>query len=167
MRIRPEEFDDRAAVRAVNEAAFRGSAEADLVEALRDGSEAAIALVAEADDGIVGHIVFSPVALSDAGGIRLVGLGPMAVIPRYQRRGIGSALVREGLDRCVREGYSGVVVLGHPGYYPRFGFVPASRYGISSEYDVPEEVFMVLELRAGSLARHSGRVTYSEAFRSV
>jgi len=88
----------------------------------------------------------------------------MAVLPTHQRRGIGSALVRQGLERCRRMGCSAVVVLGHPEYYPRFGFVPASRYGISSEYDVPDEVFMAIEIEPGALQGLSGRAAYDDAF---
>src|SRR5437762_2911415 len=80
-----------------------------------------------------------------------MGLAPMAVLPREQRRGIGSALVRAGLDRCKQSGFSAAVVLGHPAYYPRFGFTPASRFAIKSEYDVPDEAFMALEFEPGIL----------------
>lgn len=88
----------------------------------------------------------------------------MAVLPSFQKQGIGSALVREGLDQCRQLGCDAVVVLGHAHYYPRFGFVPASGYGIRCEYDVPDEVFMLVELQPGSLQGLSGRVIYNEAF---
>jgi putative acetyltransferase len=91
----------------------------------------------------------------------------MAVLPEYQRQGVGSALVREGLQRCKQLGCQAVVVVGHPEYYPRFGFVPASRYGIHSEYDVPNDVFMIVELVAGTLQRASGLIRYDEAFSNV
>jgi len=167
MRIRPEDSNDLAAVHAVNEAAFETSAEAELVDALRGKAQPLISLVAEVAGSIVGHILFSPVKLADQSGHMLMGLGPMAVIPQHQRQGIGSALVREGLNRCAALGCDAVVVLGHPAYYPRFGFVPASRYGVSSEYDVPDDVFMIMELQPGSLRGISGEVSYDEAFYGV
>ena len=95
-----------------------------------------------------------------------MGLGPMAVIPQYQRSGVGSALVREGLAQCKRS-ILAVVVLGHPEYYPRFGFVRASRYAIRSEYDVPDDVFMIVELKRGALKGVSGLIRYDKAFASV
>src|SRR5690606_1957460 len=100
MRIRPETKADRAAVRGVNEAAFETSAEADLVEAMGDKGVSVVSLVAEVDGRIVGHILFSPVSLKKHADLNLMGLGPMAVMPDYQRKGVGSALVREGLSYC-------------------------------------------------------------------
>jgi putative acetyltransferase len=88
----------------------------------------------------------------------------MAVLPEMQRRAIGSALVRRGLEEILAEGFDAVVVLGHPHYYPRFGFLPASRFGLRCEYDVPDEVFMALELRNGSLEHAAGMVRYHPAF---
>ena len=167
MRIRPEDPNDLAAVHAVNEAVFESAAEADLVDALRGKAQPLISLVAEVAGSVVGHILFSPVKLADQPEHVFMGLGPMAIMPQHQRQGIGSALVREGLNRCAESGCDAVVVLGHPEYYPRFGFVPASRYGISSEYDVPDEVFMIAELQQGSLRGVSGKVSYDEAFSSV
>ena len=166
MRIRSETNKDHAAVRAVNEAAFETSAEANLVEALR-AKVKLISLVADADGEVVGHILFSPVSLNERSHLGLMGLGPMAVAPSHQLEGIGSALVHEGLKRCKQVGCRAVVVLGHADYYPRFGFVPAARYGLRSEYDVPEDVFMIVELEAGALQGASGLVRYDEAFALV
>lgn len=166
VRIRPEEPADAGAVRAVNEAAFAGSAEADIVERVRRDPGPVLSLVAETDGRVVGHILFSPVSVTGNPEIRWMGLGPMAVLPARQRRGIGSALVREGLQRCRDLARDAVVVLGHPEYYPRFGFVPASRFGITSEYDVPDGAFMAVELRPGALRGRSGRVIYHDAFRT-
>lgn len=96
-----------------------------------------------------------------------MGLAPMAVLPEYQNKGIGSALVRAGLEQCRNLGFAAVIVLGHPEYYPRFGFKPAAGFGIDSKYDIPEEVFMAIELEPGALSDLSGRAQYHEAFDSL
>jgi len=166
-RIRAEEPGDRAGVRAVNVAAFETPAEADLVEALRAQARPLVSLVAEEGGAIVGHIMFSPVTLPGHPTLTLMGLAPMAVAPARQRAGIGSALAAAGLAACARLGADAVVVLGHPGYYPRFGFAPGVRMGLGCEYDVPAEAFMALELRPGALAGASGRVQYHAAFASL
>ena len=167
MRVRPETEADRAAVRAVNEAAFETDAEADLVEGLRGSGVSLVSLVAEADGEIIGHILFSPVWLNDDASLNVMGLGPMAVVPNRQRKGVGSALLRQGLICCKNLGARAVVVIGHPEYYPRFGFAPASRYSLRCEYDVPEDVFMVAELEAGALNGASGLIRYHDAFAGV
>ena len=164
MRVRSETDADRAAIRAVNEAAFESSLEADIVDALRSKRIELVSLVAERDGGVLGHILFSPVSLDKHGELKLMALGPMAVVPRHQREGIGSRLVREGLIRCRQLGVQAVVVVGHPQYYPRFGFTAASRYGVRCEYDVPDDVFMLLELARGALSGVSGLVTYDQVF---
>jgi putative acetyltransferase len=164
LRIRAEEEADRAAVHAVNAAAFPTPAEADLVDALRAAGAARVSLVAEEDGAVVGHILFSPVTLPGHPGLALLGLAPMAVAPERQRQGIGSALVEAGLARCRELGCDAVVVLGHPEFYPRFGFVPSVRCGIGCEYPVPPEVFMLQELRPGALQGASGTVRYHPAF---
>ncbi len=167
MLIRAEQPTDWAAVHAVNESAFETRAEADLVDALRQQAQTVVSLVAEHDGSVVGHIMFSPVSLSEHPGLKIMGLAPMAVTPRHQRNGIGSALVRAGLEGCKQLGFGAVAVLGHPEYYPRFGFLPARRFGIGCEYDAPEEAFMVLELHPGFLHGASGIIKYHEAFRNV
>lgn len=167
MNIRPERRADIAAVRAVNRAAFETTTEADLVDALREQADPIVSIVAEADGSIVGHILFSPVTLSDHAGLKIMGLAPMAVLPAVQRRGVGSALIRDGLDRCRQLGCDAVIVLGHPQYYPRFGFVPASRFGIQSEYEVPDDVFMALELQPGILLGKNGTARYHPAFANI
>ena len=167
MLIRAEEQRDWAGVHAVNVSAFETSAEANLVNALREQAQPLVSLIAEDDDAIVGHIMFSPVTLSGHLALRIMGLAPMAVAPEHQRKGIGSALVRAGLEQCKQLGFGAVVVLGHPAYYPRFGFSSSARFGIGCEYDVPEEVFMVAELQAGFLGGASGKVKYHAAFSDV
>ena len=163
--IRPETPKDSTAIRSVNEKAFGTSIEADLVEKLRSRQGHTLSLVATDEDKVIGHILFSPVKIeSDNTSFGALGLGPMAILPSYQRKGVGSQLVRAGLQECKRLGYEIVVVLGHPDYYPRFGFDPVSTYGIKCEYDVPDEVFMALELHEGTLSERSGVVKYQPEF---
>jgi len=154
-------------VHALHVAAFGARGEADLVDALREQARPLVSLVAERQGAVAGHVLFSPVSMADHPGLGMMGLAPMAVVPELQRRGIGSALVRAGLERCRELCVSGVVVLGHPGYYPRFGFQPAVRFGLGCEYEVPEEAFMALELQPGALNRASGTVRYHPAFRNL
>jgi len=130
MLIRSEEQKDQAAVYAVNVSAFETPVEAHLVDALRKETYPNVSLVAEDNNAVVGHIMFSPVSLLDHPDLKIIGLGPMAVTPEHQRKGIGSALVRAGVERCKQLGLGAVVVLGHPKYYPRFGFSPSTRFGI-------------------------------------
>ena len=167
-RIRPEKPEDIAAIHVVNEAAFPTRAEADLVDTLRDEGAHVLSLVAVDGDRVVGHILFSPVHIeTESGALDALGLGPMAVLPARQRGGIGSKLVTTGLTQCTALDYPAVVVLGHPDYYPRFGFVPAHRFGITCEFPSPPEAFMIRELQAGALAGTSGIAKYHAAFDAV
>ncbi|MEA2008625.1 MAG: N-acetyltransferase [Chloroflexota bacterium] len=167
MLIRTEEEKDYTAVRAVNVAAFETPAEANLVDALREHAHPFISLVAEEDGEIIGHIMFSPVSLTEHPNLRIMGLGPLAVIPEHQRKSVGAALIRAGLERCKGQGFDAVVVLGHPLYYPSFGFLPSTRFDIGCEYDVPAEVFMVMELQPGTLNGKTGTIKYDPAFSNV
>jgi len=168
MVIRPERIEDIEKIRSIHVEAFNTEAEANLVEALRNSSIPLISLVAEEDGELVGHILFSPMTLEQGGSSpSIAGLAPMAVLPACQNKGIGSMLVEEGLAYCKNAGYAAVVVLGHPNYYPRFGFVPSVTYGIRSEYDVPPEIFMVKELKEGALANRNGTVKYHRAFNKL
>ena len=164
MLIRTENEKDRDAVFAVNVSAFETPAEATLVDVLREHAQPVVSLVAEDNGNVVGHIMFSPVVLSGNPDLKVMGLAPLAVSPEHQRKGIGSALVRAGLEQCRQLDFVAVVVLGHPEYYPRFGFSPSSRFGIDSEYEVPEEVFMAMELKPEALSGKTGRVKYHAAF---
>lgn len=166
--VRAENAEDYAAVHQVNELAFGRLDEAVLVDKLRAVADPQISLVAVRDGQVVGHIFFSPVSieLGDSAS-QALGLGPMAVLPEYQNRGVGSQLVRAGVQECQRVGCNVVVVLGHPEYYPRFGFVPAKQKGLSCEWPVPDEAFMVAELEAGALAGRRGLVKYRPEFNEV
>ena len=154
------------AVHALNVAAFGQPGEANLVDALRAQARPTVSLIAEENGDVIGHILFSPVTVGGHRGL-LMGLGPMAVAPSRQRRGIGSALVLMGLAECRSVGAQAVVVLGHPEFYPRFGFIPADRFGLRCEYDVPHEAFMALELCPAALGDISGTVRYHAAFAAL
>jgi putative acetyltransferase len=165
--VRPERPEDFDAARAVNERAFGdGSLEGALVDALR--AEAAhvpeLCLVALDGEEVVGHIFFSRARL--ASGHEVLALAPMAVAPERQRAGVGSRLVEASLRRAADTQYPLVVVLGHPGYYPRFGFEPAGGYGVEAPWDVPPEAWMVFPLPAYD-AKARGVVAYPEAFDRV
>lgn len=161
--VRFEERQDEAGVRETNEQAFGAPLEARLVEALRSLPDS-ISLVAIADERVVGHILFTPVTIDGGGQVRVAGLAPMSVRPQHQRSGIGTALVRAGLEECRRRGFAAVVVVGHPQYYPRFGFEPAHARGLACEFPVPQEAFMVVELRADALTGVLGVVHYHPEF---
>ena len=167
--IREEAPNDANPIHVLNAAAFETDAEARLVTALRAHGRLALSLVAVENSLVVGHVAFSPVTVSrpDRSVLAGVGLGPMAVTPSLQGRGIGTRLARIGLERLRAAGHPFCVVLGHPDFYPRFGFKRASGYGIRWERDVPEEVFFALELAPGALEGVSGVVRYSPEFTMV
>lgn len=168
MNIRDELSSDIENIWEINTDAFGTEDEANIVNALRSSGCTYISLVAETEDKVVGYILFTPVELSgNQNNLKMAGLAPMAVSSQYQNKGIGSKLVKAGLDRCKSLGYDAVVVLGHPNYYPKFGFIPSVKFGIKSEYEVPDDVFMILELVQGSLKNHKGIIKYHEAFNSV
>jgi putative acetyltransferase len=165
MLIRPERPSDIARVRAINTLAFGQPLEAALVDRLRRNCGDALSLVAE-DESVVGHILFTPVALR-SGDRDIVGMGlaPMAVHPERQRHGVGSALVRHGLEILRQRACPFVVVVGHPEYYPRFGFERASRRGIRSQWDgIHDEAWMVVILDAPVMSGVSGVARYRKEF---
>jgi len=167
VRIRREEPGDAPSVRRINELVFGQPSEANLVDALRAADAVVLSLVAVEGDVVVGHVLFSPVIVaSETARFSVVGLGPMAVLPGRQKSGIGSMLVNAGLAELRQAGHEAVVVVGHPHYYPRFGFVRASTHGIRWEIEVPDEAFMVLELKPGALAGRGGVVQYRPEFAS-
>jgi putative acetyltransferase len=162
--VRSEEPGDFAPVRVVHESAFPSAAEAALVDALRASGRLTVSLVAEVEGRVVGHIAFSPVTV--AGGLAGVGLAPVAVVPAWQRRGVGSQLVRAGLDACARlpDALQGVVVvLGEPEWYGRFGFLPGGRWGLTDEYG-GGDAFQAIELRPGTVPQKGGLVRYAPEF---
>lgn len=160
--IREETAADAAAIRRVDLAAFESDAEARLVDALRENGGLTLSLVAETERGVVGHIAFSPVTVTTPEGATRsgIGLAPMAVAPAEQRRGIGGRLIRAGLARLREQGHRFCVVLGHPDYYARHGFVRASSVGLRWEKPAPDEAFMAQALAPGGLERVSGTVRY-------
>jgi putative acetyltransferase len=166
--FRQEEPGDRLAIRHVNERGFGGREEADLVDALRQANAIVLSMVALDDKDIVSHILFTEVVITQADSqFTALGLGPMAVLPSLQRKGIGTQLLKIALDKCRRLDYDFVVVLGHPEFYSKFGFSPAKPYGFSCEFDAPDEAFMVLELQENTLAGRSGIVHYRDEFQNA
>lgn len=166
--FRAEQIGDEAPIRGLNEQAFGQPNEANLVAALRERGAVVLSMVATDNDQVVAHVLFTEAIVTEANSqFKALGLGPMAVLPSYQRRGIGSALLKYALDKCRGLDYDAVVVIGHPEFYPRFGFVPARWKGIRCEFDVPDEAFMVLELREDALAGRTGIVKYQPEFLEV
>ena len=163
--IREERPDDISAVREVNRRAFGQQQESNIVDALRTNGGALLSLVAMMDGRVVGHIMYSPVTLGDT--VNGAALGPMAVRPEHQRQGIGTKLIETGNRKIKDAGYPFIIVVGHAEYYPRFGFRPASKYGIKCEWDVPDEVFMVLMLDAAKMKGVSGLAKYRGEFSTV
>jgi putative acetyltransferase len=167
--IHPEADGDQAVIREVNRRAFAQEDEARLVDRLRAGGYVRLSLVAALDGQIVGHILFSelPIICDSGATVPSLALAPMGVLPEFQRRGIGAGLVREGLERCAAAGHGSVVVLGHPEYYPRFGFSAALAAPLRPPFDVPPEAWMALELTPGALNGVRGRVVYPPPFGEV
>lgn len=166
--ITEENESDFDQVWNLNVKVFGREDEAKLVNMLRNSGISYISLTAKKNNKILGHILFTPVKLiGNNKNLKIMGLGPMAVKPGYQRKGIGTKLILAGIDACKNKGYDAVVVLGHPEYYPRFGFVPSSNYGITCEYDAPAEAFMIMELTNSALKENTGTIQYHEAFNAV
>jgi putative acetyltransferase len=165
--IRPEGKEDFEAIHEVNRIAFGQEDEALLVRRIRDSSHfiPELSLVASKEGQVVGHILFSTIDIEGQHGNKpVMSLAPMAVHPDFQNQGIGSKLVREGLKKCRQLGYTIVIVIGHPNYYPRFGFVPARQKGLKIPFPVPNEAFMVLKLVPNALAGLKGTVKYPPEF---
>lgn len=165
--VRPEQPGDEDAIDQLLDAAFSPSKiESRLVRLLRQRGQLIGSLVATSQGRIVGHAAFSPVMLGGDAVDGGAGLAPVAVLPEFQNRSIGSALCREGLQRMMDLGWRWIVVVGHPTYYPRFGFTKGSAFGLSNEYGV-DDPFMAIELVPGALKHRGGMVRYSETFAEV
>ena len=162
--IREELPEDIAAIREVNKRAFGQNQEPNLVDALRSNGASLLSLVATVDGQVVGHIMYSPATIAEVAG---AALAPMAVLPEHQRRGIGGKLIETGTRKLKDAGIPFIIVLGHPSYYPRFGFQPASTFGIKCEWDVPDEVFMLLVLDEVRMQAVSGLAKYRPEFSMV
>lgn len=163
MQIRNERSADWPQVNALLNAAFPTAAEAQLVARLRGSASPLVALVAEEHNVVIGYILFTPVTLESTTQ-HLMGLAPLAVLPARQQQGIGTALVHAGLRQCRLSGVNAVFVLGHADYYPRFGFTPTAAYGIRSDYDVPAENFMMLQLNSKQNPLPHGAIHYHPEF---
>ena len=165
VKIRKEQPQDIPLIHQVNKRAFGQILEADLVDRLRRNCNDLLSLVAVVEDEIVGHILFSSVTVEgEETTAEGMALAPMAVLPEYQRQGIGSKLVRAGIARLKSSDCVFVIVLGHADYYPRFGFEPASRYGVRSEWEVPDDAFMILVLNESVMQGISGVARYRPEF---
>ncbi len=163
--IRPERPSDIAVVHTINELAFGQPLEAEIVDKIRANCPDVVSLVAVSDDRIVGHILFSPAEIrTDQRTIQGMGLAPMAVHPDFQNRNIGSQLVQAGLALLREKACPFVIVLGHPNYYPRFGFTVASTLGIACQWPVPDEAFMILPLDEKAMAGLAGVAYYRSEF---
>jgi len=164
--IRKEQPGDSEAIRDLTTHAFGGHVEADIIDALRYACPDVLSIVAVDNGSIVGHILFSPVTVETANGtITGMGLAPMAVLPDWQRQGIGSALVRHAFTLLRNQHCPFVIVLGHPDYYSRFGFVPTSRYGLTCQWEgVPDEAFMVIVFDKDIMENIHGVARYRDEF---
>lgn len=162
--VRREQPRDVPKIRVVNKRAFGQDQEASVVDRLRENCNSILSLVALVGNEVVGHILFSPAVIEGDNG-RLVGSGlaPLAVLPEYQKKGIGSELVQTGVARIREGGCPYIIVLGYAKYYTRFGFEPANRYGISSEWEVADdEAFMTLFLNRRAMKDVTGVARYRE-----
>ena len=159
--IREEDSGDVSAIRTLNKHAFGQDQEGNIVDALRSNGGVLLSLVATLNGHVVGHIMYSPLSVSEVDG---AALGPMAVLPEHQRQGIGSTLVEAGNRRLKESGCPFIIVVGHANFYPRFGFKPASACGITCEWEMPDDVFMVLALDHAKMAGVSGLAKYRPEF---
>ncbi|HKY64583.1 MAG TPA: N-acetyltransferase [bacterium] len=161
--MREAKPEDLEAILALHRRAFGGEAEASLIRALEEGGYSRLSWIAEEAGEVAGHIFFSEIDLQrDAELLPVLALAPMAVHPAKQRRGIGQALLGEGLEQCRRKGFPAVFVLGNPGFYGKLGFSPKLAEPFSSPYSGPH--FMAIELRPNFLKKKKGRVLYSRPF---
>jgi len=168
--VRPATTADYTAIHALNALAFGRENEATLVERLRTSAAFVPGLSLVADDAgrVIGHLLLTAIHIrTPERRVPALALAPMAVHPDHQHRGVGAQLVRQGLTRCRQLGHGIVIVVGHPDYYPRFGFTPARAWGLEAPFPVPDDAFMVLELIQGALAGIAGMVEYPPPFAAV
>jgi len=167
IKIRNEQKNDYNQIRKINDLAFGQENEGKMIESLRKTSDynASLSLVAEIKEKIVGHILFYPVKIkNEKEEYTVLSLAPIAVHPEYQSKGIGSKLVKTGLQIAKENNFDIVIVVGHPKYYPRFGFKPAGNWGIKHPFDVPNDVFLALELKDNALKNCRGKVEYPKEY---
>jgi len=163
---KPEDIDD---IHALNDLAFGQPQEANIIDKLRINCDNLLSLVVIENEKVVGHILFSPVEIEGQHGIiRGMGLAPMAVLSEMQHKGIGTQLVKSGIDNLRKMQCPFIIVLGHPEYYPRFGFERASLYGIKCQWEgIPDDAFMILWLDKSKINRVSGLAKYRDEFSEV
>lgn len=170
MNIHPEEFSDYAAITRVCDQDFKRKAEGILVNKLRamDCFDPRLSLEAELNGKIVGYVLLLPIqVVSETGEYRGLSLGPLAVLPVYQKQGFGSRLINTGHQTALDLGYQFIVLIGHPTYYPRFGYKMAASWGLRNPWGIQNEAFMVIELVEGALDQVSGLIVYPEPFNEV
>lgn len=166
MIVRKEREKDFKSICEINNKAFKRKKESELIGRVRRCKDfiPELSLVSEEDGNVVGHILFSKIRIIGEEEHESLALSPMAVLPEFQRQGIGGKLIKEGLNRARELGFDSVIVLGHKDYYPRFGFERASKWRIKCSFQIPDEVFMAIELKDGALANKSGIVKYPDEF---
>ena len=164
--IRTEEEKDYKRIDKINKLAFQQEDESILIEKIRKGENfiPELSLVAEIDNKIVGHILFSKIKIIGSSVFESLALAPMAVIPDFQKKGIGVALINKGMKKAKEMGFDSIIVLGHNEYYPKFGFLRASKWNIKCPFEVPDEAFMAIELTEKALGGKSGTVKYPDEF---
>jgi putative acetyltransferase len=166
--IRSETNRDIDGIYHVNEQAFNRKTEADLVDNLRINKAITLSLIAEVEEKIIGHILFSPVIVQpDQSDYNSVTLAPLAVLPACQHKGIGSQLIRTGLKECRLLGHDFVFLVGHPEYYPRFGFIQAKSKGLKCEFEAPDEAWMLVQLDKKTSIQTGGTVYFRTEFRDA
>lgn len=165
--IRAETVDDYAKIREINNRAFNQDTEGELIENLRKKKEyiAELSLVAEYKNQLIGHILFFPLSIIGKNKrFPTLALAPMSVLPEFQNKGIGGKLIKEGLKVAEQLGFTSVIVLGHPEYYPKFGFEKASTWNIKPPFDAPDDAFMAIELVENALIDASGMLEYPQEY---
>ncbi len=167
--IRKEEERDFKKVYEVNRLAFQQENESKLIDKIRNGENFVpdLSLVAKIDDEIVGHILFSRIKIVGDSIFESLALAPVAVIPEFQKQGIGAELIKKGIEKAKELGFDSIIVLGHKEYYPKFGFKRASNWSIECPFEVPDEAFMAIELTEKAFEDKAGTVRYPDEFMEV